>query len=268
MRIFTGRPGIFVIFAIGSLLAAPARAVVLDWDSVTWNPGELTNSYDVTGDGVNDITIQMTSQQANVWALDATTGTQTPVVNQTMTGGLVPAQSSLLLAANLHTNSNAGVQISFTGVPGVFAAQNVSFTLFDIDLTADRDIISNIYGIAPDGTHIAATISNVGSSVILTGSGLTQTLTDLNPVADNSSNGNATISFGGAVVTDVFFTWGNSAGPPKFQDLGIGDITFTPVPEINPAAMSVASCLVAAGMVVLAHRRAKGRQNSQDESKS
>jgi hypothetical protein len=268
MRIFTGRSGILVAFAIASLLATPARAVVLDWDSVTWNPGDLTNSYDVTGDAVNDITIQMTSQQANVWALDATTGTQSPVVNQTMTGGLAPAQSSLSLAANLHTNSNASVQISFSGVPGIFAAQNVSFTLFDIDLTADRDIISNIYGIAPDGTHIAATITNVGSSVILTGSGLSQTMTDLNAVANNSSNGNATISFGSAIITDVVFTWGNSAGPPKFQDLGISDITFTPVPEINPAALSVVSCLVAAGMVVLAHRRAKGQARREDDFKS
>src|SRR6476469_2906818 len=104
MRIFPARSGILIAFALASLLAAPARAVVLDWDSVTWNSGDLTNSYDVTGDGVNDITIQMTSQQANVWALDATTGVQTPVVNQTMTGGLVPAENSLLLAANLHTN--------------------------------------------------------------------------------------------------------------------------------------------------------------------
>src|SRR6476660_1657340 len=135
MRIFPGRVVVWAAVAIASFLATSARAVVLDWDSVTWNPGDLTNSYDVTGDAVNDITIQMTSQQANVWALDATTGTQTPVVNQTMTGGIVPAQNSLLLAANLHTNSNASVQISFTGVPGVFAAQNVSFTLFDIDLT-------------------------------------------------------------------------------------------------------------------------------------
>src|SRR6478735_2374997 len=266
MRIFPRRLGIIVTMALAGFLATSAHAVVLDWDTVTWNPGDLTNSYDVTGDAVNDITIQMTSQQANVWALDATTGIKTPVVNQTMTGGLVPAENSLQLAANLHTNSNASVQISFTGVPGIFAAQNVSFTLFDIDLTADRDIISNIYGVAPDGTHIAATITNIGSSVILTGSGLTQSLTDLNPVANNSSNGNATISFGSAVITDVFFTWGNSAGPPKFQDIAIGDITFTPVPEINPAAMSVASCLLAAGMVVFAHRRGKRQASRQDTS--
>src|SRR6476646_1097190 len=102
MRIFPGRLGILIAFALASLLAAPARAVVLDWDSVTWNSGDLTNSYDVTGDSVNDITIQMTSQQATVWVLDATSGTQSPVVNQTMTGGLSPTQSSLLLAANLH----------------------------------------------------------------------------------------------------------------------------------------------------------------------
>jgi hypothetical protein len=257
MRIFPGRLVVIAAVAIASLLATPARAVVLDWQNVTWNPGDLTNSYDASGDGLNDITITASSQQANVWRTDSASGSQTPVVNTTMTGGQGAGVPSLMLAADLHTNSNAQVQITFSQ-GGVDGATNVSFTIFDIDLTADRDIISNIYGLAPDGvTHIAATITNLGSQVSLTGTGLTQTLTDPNPVANDSSNGNATISFGGALITDVFFTWGNSAGPPKYQDIGISNITFTPVPEINPAATAAVSCVFAVGLTVFARRRAK-----------
>lgn len=220
--------------------------------------GAVSNSYDLSAvpDGVNDITVGMSAQAGNVWANDPNSGTLTPAINQTMTGGLLPAQNSLNLAANLHTNSNLTIRISFTGTqPG---ADNVSFTIFDIDLTADRDLISNIYGVAPDGTHIAATITNLGSNVNLGGGGgLAQTLTSTLPSLNNTSLGNATISFGSNLITDVYFTFSNTAGPPRFQDIGIGDISFTPVPEINPAATSAISCLVAFGLTVWVQRRAK-----------
>src|ERR1041385_6964678 len=146
---------ILVIAAVAALFwlgaASPAHALVLDWDTAVWNPGDLNNSYDLNGDSVNDITVQITSQQANIWANDPTTGIQSPVNNQTLTGGLSPAQNSLMLAANLKTHSDCTVQISFTGGNGALntpGASNVSFTIFDIDVTTNADIISNIYGVA------------------------------------------------------------------------------------------------------------------------
>lgn len=243
-----------LLFLAGS---RAAHAVVLDWDSVAWAPGALINSYDLNGDAVNDVTVKITSQNANIWQNDPTSGLQTPVVNQTLTGGLVPAQNSLMIAANLHTNSNSTVQISFTG-PNGFLANNVSFTLFDIDVTTNSDIISNIYGVAANGTHVAATITNLGSAVTPGGSGLTYTLTGNAVSPDNSGNGNATISFGTS-ISDVFFTFGNTAGAPRYQDIAIGDVTFTPVPEINPTVTAVGSCVLAFGLTVFARRRAKLR---------
>jgi hypothetical protein len=44
----------------------------------------------------------------------------------------------------------------------------------------------------------------------------------------------------------------------------LGDINFTPVPEINPAIASVGSCLLAAGMMVLVHRRRKAKTSGSD----
>jgi hypothetical protein len=252
--------------ALASLLASwatPVRALVLNWDGVTWTPGSLNNSFNLNGDGFNDITVDITSQNQGVFTNDPTTGTMTPAINQTMTGGLLPAQNSLVIAANLHTNSNLTVHLSFTGgtagnLPG---ANNVSFTLFDIDITTNSDIISNIYGVAPDGTHVAATISNLGSTVQLAGSGLGQTLTGNAAAPNNSSNGNATISFGATLITDLYFTFGNTAGAPRYQDIGIGDITFTPVPEINPAISASVSSFVAVGLTVFMQRRAKKRRS-------
>jgi hypothetical protein len=259
MRVLPHRFCVVAAACLAFFAAQPqaAHALVLDWDAVVWSPGSLINSYDLTGDAINDITVKITSQQANIWTLDPTTGDQAPVVNQTLTGGLLPVANSLMLAANLKTQSDAGVQLTFTGVyPG---AANVSFTIFDIDVTTNSDIISAIYGVTPDGTLVAATITNVGSTVTLSGSGLGQTLSGNSANPNNSGNGNATISFGATVITDVFLTFSNTAGAPRYQDIAFGDISFTPVPEINPAVASVGSCLLAAGLMALVHRRAKLR---------
>jgi hypothetical protein len=240
-----------------------ARALVLDWDTAGWTAGSLSNSYDLNGDAVNDVTVTATSQNPGVWTNDPTSGTMTPAVNQTMTGGLSPVENSLILAANLHTNSNVTLQLSFTGGPGGLpGANNVSFTIFDIDITTNSDIINSIYGVAPDGTHVAPTITNIGSAVTLTGTGLSQILTGNAASPNNSSNGNATISFGSTLIYDVFFTFGNTAGAPRYQDIAVGDVTFTPVPEINPAISASLSCLLAVGLTVWMQRRARLRQSA------
>lgn len=266
MSIFPAAGCVVRAVLLACLLAGGAvssrSAVVLDWDSATWTPGTLSNSYDLTGDGVTDIRLTASSQPSNIWTNDPATGTLTPTISQTLTGGLVPPQNSLMLAANLKTNSDVTVQFSFSA--GNQLATNVSFTIFDIDVTTNKDIISGIYGVALDGTHIPATITNVGSAATLTGAGLTYVLTGNAPSADTSSDGNATISFGSVALTDVFFVFSNNAGAPRYQDIGFSDINFTPVPEINPAAASVVSCLLAVGMMVFVHRRYKAKNSGRD----
>ena len=259
MSIFPSR--ICVISALSLVIwlagwTGTAHAIVLSWDSVAWTPGSLSNSYDLNGDSINDITLTMTAQN-NTFTNDPTTGDMTPAINQTITGGQSPVKNTLMLAGNLFTHSDMTIQMSFTGAqPG---ANNVSFSIFDIDVSTNSDIISGIYGVALDGTHVAATITNVGSTVDLTGTGLNQVLTGNAASANNSSNGNATISFGATIITDVFFTFSNTAGAPRYQDIAIGDLTFTPVPEINPALAASLSCFVAVGLTVFLKRRAARR---------
>jgi hypothetical protein len=237
---------------------ATAKAVVLDWDTVTWNPGSLNNSYDLNGDSINDVTVALTSQNPGVWDNDPNTGTATPAVNQSITGGV--SGKSLILAADLHTNSRVTLQLSFTGMN--YGATNVSFTIFDIDVTTNSDIISSIYGVALDGSKVAATITNIGSNITPSGTMLNQVLTGNATSPNNSSNGNATIGFGATIITDVFFTFGNNAGAPFYQDIAIGDVSFTPVPEINPAISASVSCLIAIGLTIFVQRRARMRRNA------
>jgi hypothetical protein len=239
--------------------ARPAHGLVLDWDAVAWTPGSVNNSFDLNGDAINDVSVALTTQDQATWAADPATGTQTPAVNQSLTGGLSPAENALNLSANLKTQSNVWIHISFTG--GQPGASDVSFTLFDIDITTNSDIIESIVGRTLDGSYVAATITNVGSGVTLTGTGFSQVLTGNVATANNSSNGNATISFGSTIITDVFFNFSNSSGTHLFQNIAIGDISFTPVPEINPAATGAGSCIAALALTLLLQRRARrGRQ--------
>jgi hypothetical protein len=238
----------------------PAQALVLDWGTATWSNagmlnGAISNSYDLNADAINDITVALTPQDQATWAADPTTGMPTPVVNQSLTGGVSPWENSLNLSANLKTQSNVWIRISFTGAqPG---ADNVSFTIFDIDITTNADIIESIVGRALDGSFVPATITNVGSTVSHTGTGFGQQLTGNGAAANHSSHGNATISFGSTIITDVFFNFSNSSGTHQFQDIAIGDISFTPVPEMNPAATAAGSCIAAMVFTVLLQRRAR-----------
>jgi hypothetical protein len=235
----------------------PASALVLDWDAIAaadlWPDGSTNNSFDVNGDAINDITIGMIPQDQATWAADLETGTPTPTVNQSLNGGL--SQNALNLSANLKTHSNVWIHISFTGAqPG---ASDVSFTIFDIDITTNADIIETIVGRALDGTFVFATITNVGADVNYTGNGFQQVLRGTTAVPNSSSSGNATISFGSTIITDVYFDFSNSSGTHQFQNIAIGDITFTPVPEINPAMAAAASCVGAVVFTILLQRRAR-----------
>jgi hypothetical protein len=85
---------------------------------------------------------------------------------------------------------------------------------------------------------------------------LTQQLTGIAPAGDTTSDGNATISFS-VPITSFTFTFDNSQGPPRVQEFALYDISFSPVPEINPALSALGSCLVAVGLVF--HHRARVR---------
>jgi hypothetical protein len=86
--------------AVFALSAASANAVVLDWSTVTWTAGSLSNSYDVDpAKPGNDITVAI-SGDTNMLQTDPTTGFQTPAITSSLEGRTFPVQPSLQLAAN------------------------------------------------------------------------------------------------------------------------------------------------------------------------
>lgn len=250
-----------LLFLIITACAASSHAITVDWDGLTWTPGTFSNSYDVDpGNPGNDATVGVIFTD-NRFINDPATGLLSPSINNSLTGGLAPAQNSLKFAVDYTTNlETITITIDFSALypQGV---QNVSFSLFNIDSDFGGPTVKwqdQINGIsATDGTStFAPTITGIGSSVTHSGTGLSQTLTGNNIVPDSgagSGAGNATIGFGSTPIRSVTFTL--ATGPdvknnPDPQFIGLFDITFTPVPELNPTWSAIGSCILAAALIL------------------
>jgi hypothetical protein len=253
--------GRFILLVLlGSLGAAAAKAVTLDWDGVTWTPGSLSNSYDVDpAKPGNDITVSISGDTGQ---LAPKGGSAIPAVLNIIEGGLSPVQNALVIHLDLANQSQSvtiSVDFSALYTQGV---NNVSFTLFDVDMgsSAFQDQLRSIQAVSIDGSLIAPTITTSANNT-LSGSGTNQVVTGMintNDAGAGSGDANVTISFGANAITSFTFIYGSGAtapADPTTQGIALHDITFTPVPEINPAWMAVASCLV--GAAVMRRHRAK-----------
>src|SRR3954447_22075351 len=240
---------LYVLATSCSLLlsAGAAHAVVLDWSTVAWTAGATTGgaNLDPTLPG-NEVTVDLTGD-LNRLTSDPVSGSSTPAVLTTFQGGLTSADHSLHVFVNAGTKTEITVTITFSASYAL-GANNVSFTLFDIDKGVDNEFIKNIRGTAVDGSQVAPSISGLGSAVSLSGTGVAQLLTG-NVASPNtgagSGNGNATISFGSTSLRSLAFAFDNSNGAPRLQEFGLYDLSFTPVPEANPAAGFAALCVAA-----------------------
>jgi hypothetical protein len=249
-----------ILFFFLVVFARTGEAVVLDWDTVTWTPGALTNSFDVdpTKAG-NDITVTVTGNTGQLQPELVAPNPQTPAITTNFQGGLGTAQNTLSIAVNFTDQSQSvTITIDFSALYAA-GVQNVSFTLFDIDrLTGSgsdyQDLLTGITALSIDGTTLVAPTITTSSANTRTGTGFTQVVTGTGSVSDTgatSGNGNVTISFGTAAIKSFTFTYGS--GPiadPTYQHVGIHDITFTPVPELNPAWTAVGSCILAAALIL------------------
>lgn len=235
------------------LLQSQAAAVTLDWDTVSWVDGSLSNSFDVDGGG-NDITVSVTPNGgAPLVPYSVAPNPQTPTVNAVFQGGLFLVENTLTLAVDLSDADKQTITIYVAFSPG--GASNVAFTLFDIDAGGGtQDHLTSIHALSVDGfTLIAPTITPSADNTLI-GSGVNQSVVgtgNTNSTGLASGRGNVGISFGSNVIQSFTFNYGgtNAFPNPAYQHFGMHDINFTPVPEVNPAIMSVFSCLAAIALI-------------------
>ena len=247
---------------IAPFLIATAHAVTLDWDAVSWTAGSLSNSYDVDpARPGNDVTVTVSGNTAQLMPEVVAPNPMTPAITTDLQGGLGTAQNSLCLAVDLANQSQSvTVTINFSALY-TLGVQNVSFTLFDIDFSSAsgsdfQDQLRGIKATAADGVTLVAPTITTSANNTLSGSGLSQVVDGTVTTVDTgpgSGNGNVTISFGSTAITSLTFTYGSGSGTvadPTYQHIGLSDLTFTPVPEINPAWSAVGSCLLAAALIL------------------
>lgn len=248
-------------------LSTTAKAVILDWDTVSWTAGSLSNSYDVDpAKPGNDVTAAVTGDVAQ---LQPKFGFQTPAVVNGIDGGLSPVEKTLVLELDLANQSQAvTVTISFSALYAQ-GVNNVSFTIFDVDFSnvagsTFQDQIRAITALSIDGTTLIAPTITTSANNSLSGTGLNQVVTGDMTAPDagaGSGAANVTISFGTSAIQSLTFTYGSGAGTvadPTGESIGIHDINFTPVPEINPAFAAAGLCSFAA--IVMIRRRKLAQQ--------
>ena len=247
------------------LFQSYAGAAVLNWNTVAWTDGSLNNSYQADpADPSSGITIDVAANNgAPIVPFSGAPNPMTPTVNAVFQGGRASIENTLTIAVDL---ANAATQsitvtISFAVTGG---ASGVSFQLFDIDAGGPyQDQLTQITALSIDGSTLIAPTITTSANNTLIGSGTSQSVVGTGTTPDagpNSGRANVTIDFGANLVQSLTFTYGGTAAwpNPAYQHFGIGDITFTPVPEVNPALLSVLSCLTAAGLA--RRHRAKVRK--------
>jgi hypothetical protein len=255
------RSKIWRLFALAmgaALVCPPTRGYVLDWSSVSWTPGSLTNSYDIDASNPgNDITIAFsgnTSRLTNYWTQNS------PFIVTTNQGGYAN-ESALMFAMDYSTRNQAiTVTVTFNYSNGVYLDD---FKLFDVDRGGWEgsgyywtDQIRNIWGTTTNGTIVAATLTNLGSDLTILGSGTNQSLVGTATADNTSAQGNATIVFNQQGIRSFTFTygsWTNSKSDPNEQHIQLYDFSYRPVPEIGVAWAPLG--ILALGLLVHQVRR-------------
>jgi hypothetical protein len=251
---------IALLFAI---VCGPSHALTLNWGSEPWAAGSLTNSFNIDpANPGNDVTVTVSGNTSQLQPELAAPNPMTPAVTAAFQGGYGSPQNSLCIATNF-ANQSQGITVTVD-----FSAQytqgvtNVSFTIFDVDFgntsgSNYQDELRSIMAVGIDGSLIAPIITtNVNN--VLSGTGLNQVVNGITSTPDTgagSGNGNVTISFGTAAIRSFTFTYGSGTGTvadPTYQHIGMSNVVFTPVPEMNPAFGASLSCIVAM-LVVLRH---------------
>jgi len=258
----------FIIFF--ALALTRASASLVDWDTLTWTPGSLSNSFDVDpANAGNDVTVTVNGDTSTMQTSLASGNPMTPAITRAFDGGFSPGHNTLELAANFTTNTQAlTVTINFAATYANGVA-NVSFNLFDIDFSnvsgnTYQDLIKSISATSTTGTSIAPTITGLGANVSLAGTGLSQTLTGTASTVDTgagSGAGNATITFNATNIKSITFTYASTTmfANPTYQHIGIDDITYTVVPEINPSWLSLPMCIALASWSTVHHWKRQRR---------
>lgn len=215
---------------VAPLLMCPAGFSVHDWDNVSWAAGATSGSGAVPAIGLASLDISITD---GIFLNNPAFGGQAPKLQNIITGGLSPAQFSILEIVDL--NNQLGVVTNTISLPT--AVPGAQFTLFDIDYFAgqfaDRISVTGTFNGAP----VTPILTNGVANYVIGNTAFGDETS-----ADGSANGNVVVTFNAPVDT-IVITYGNhSLAPadPGQQAIAIHDFTFCR-PQANLSVTKVST---------------------------
>ena len=240
----------FCLLTLALCLTAVAAngSVVFDWPtSPGWTAGApgpgVTATQQFTSVTPNDITAAINNN--GVSGSGANWNTNYPQIGTNpLTSGLTGVNAlQLFVLSESSTSSYVRTTVTFA-TPVI----NLSFQIWDVDAVAGQfaDKIFNIQALAQGGGTVGATsvTSATPGFNTITGTGLATVVLGTNNASNNTNQGTIDITFSGP-ITQFSFDWSNNDAGLGQQAIGLGPLTYDPVPEADPVFSAAAACLTA-----------------------
>lgn len=253
-----------------SLLTLTRHGIVLDWSKLpegqSWTSGDTKGSFDPDpANAGDDIAISVASHGVNF----TNEYPQNAQFDPKMQIGNDDAFSLRLRTPGMESEKNSvTITITFNYPQGV---NNVSFSLLDVDASdADTggrwiDRISSISATPVEGPadSVALIGENISTDVnTLLDSGTLKMTVAGNPKAGDVTDHSGDVFFhtDETLIRSITFTWNNPGKNFDGQAIALGNISFTPVPEIGGSRGSLIVC----GGLLVGWRKRNRRQPDLD----
>ena len=198
----------YVILCGLCLCVFSVNASILDWDTVNWPTGSLSETFAVGG---GNVTITFSGDTGALTTVaDGSPGA--PEENNFQTGGIVPPENSLFIRMDFPEGTPAvnaqtiSVTYAFTHPGGIRAP---AFTIFDIDSGLDQwQDAATASAVRANGTVVTPTSIITGPASTSNG---VDTATGSAGAGNASADGNVTFLFDFNDITTFTFTYRNNA---------------------------------------------------------
>jgi hypothetical protein len=230
-----------------------ARAsVTLNWNTVPQGTLQKQNGVYTTGSDFSTVDITIAGSNGAVPFRFGPAGLQTPAVTNTLYGGGTPANSSLSTVANFLPTGSGTPTVTFTIDFFGFkqGVKDVSFQLFNVDAAKHGSVLAqDVVTFNTALLSLTGSQDNVVSGNTITGTGHTI------PGASDADLANVTVKSGNMPLHQIVFTFTQlPADMPFLAGIALGNLSFTPVPEVGQLAIGLVACLIG-GLWLLKSRR-------------
>jgi len=218
-----------------------ARAsVLLDWNKAPQGTLQsLPGDVYTTGTDFSGVKVTVAGNSADNPFPFGPAALQTPAITNTLFSGGTTG-SSLSTVALFEPTGSSGVTFTINFFGFKQGVKDVSFTLFDVDANKHGSInVPEVVSFKTAGLTLTGSADNVVSGNTVKG------ITDSNNTGASSGDANVTVKSGNMPLHQIVFTFSTlPAGIDALAGFSIGNISFTPVPEVGQLAIGLIASLV------------------------